>query len=124
MARAQEKMPAPPQVNLPDGGRVVVKSGDLSGVAVGLANGGVSEIVKVNGPGFERAIRAVSTGRGRSWDLEVRVPMNLKINKGDVVSMRVWVRAPETRDESGQGLMEVNVGTTGAPWGTEFWRNF
>lgn len=124
VALAQDKAPVASQVKLPAGGRALIAPGDVAKATVGKGRLGDSELVKVSGPGFEQAVRATATGRGQSWDLEVRLPIDAKINKGDVVSLRLWVRAPQTASESGQGLMEVTLGTKSAPWQNEFARIF
>ena len=117
-------MAQPQKIQLPAGGRTIIQIGDITKAEVGAGSLGVSEIVKVDGPGFNQAIRAKSTGRGQPWELEVRLPIDAKFSKGDVVSLHLWVRALETSNESGQGLMEVNLGTTSAPWESEFGRSF
>ena len=85
---------------------------------------GTTQRVKVDGPGFKNAIRAVSKKRGDSWNLETRVDPHTKFETGQAVLVRFWARSLQTSDESGQGLLVASFAQTSPPWSTVMSRNF
>ncbi len=109
----------------PAGGQMLLKSDDLNitdkSDAIDDANG-TTHRVQVDGPDFKNAIRATSKKRGNAWDVETRVKLPSKIEKGQALLVRFWVRSLQTSDESGQGMFAVALGKIKPP--VEFQRNF
>lgn len=111
----------------PAGGQSLLKKDDLSIYDKSDATdneNGVTQRVKVNGPGFKNALRATSKKRGDSWNLETRVDPRTKFSKNQAVLVRFWARSIQTSDESGQGLVNATFGETSPPWRVQFSRGF
>ncbi len=114
-------------ITTPAGGQSLLKKDNLSirdkSDAADNENG-VTQRVKVDGPGFKNALRATSKRRGDSWNLETRIDPQTKLNKGQAVLVRFWARSIQTSDESGQGLVNATFGETSPPWRVQFSRGF
>lgn len=82
--------------------RLTTQQGQADAVATGP--------VRAEGPGFARAWR-VETKRDLSpaWAAEIRTPLTAAVRNGDTGVVRLYVRALEAADETGQGLMRVAV---------------
>ncbi|MCX6953113.1 MAG: endo-1,4-beta-xylanase [Verrucomicrobia bacterium] len=106
------------QTAAPAGGTPLL-TGDTARAFV--ANGGqgsgdafVFTPVDATGPGFTHAWR-IETKRDLSpaWAVEVRAPLTLAVQKGDVALLRFYARAVASADETGAGQLRVVVQKAG-----------
>lgn len=109
---------------VPAGGRALVAPDDIKSFETGKGSGGEAHMVIVEGQSFKNAVHATVEKRGNSWDLESRALPVGAFSKDEVVLVHFWARTLQTRDESGQGLLQVSLGETSPPWTAQFGRNF
>jgi GH35 family endo-1,4-beta-xylanase len=107
----------------PPGGEVLIAPDDIDRFVLEPGDGGTCELVAVEGPGFDRAIRVTSRGRGMPWDVEPWIALERPFKEGEVLLLRVWVRKIESGDESTQVLVSPNLGMRRAPWITPLSRD-
>lgn len=104
------------RLTAPEGGEILVSPEDIHAFIVEEHRGGRSELVKADGPGFDRAIRIESDRRGKPWDAEPWIAIDRPIQKGEVFLLHLWLRKIESQDESTQALVEANLGMRRDPW--------
>ena len=106
-------------VTIPEGGRSMLPANWLDAARVSPTNNpelAISEVFEVEGMPFDRAIRVTSFKRpDRPWNILLAVNTVGAIEKGDVCLLSLWVRGPQSADESGDAVAQAFLQRNRAP---------
>lgn len=114
MALGQSDKPTP----IPPGGAPLLQNTPQS-LGTHANDNGKVELVDVQGPGFTKALRFTTTKAGEDFALNRTTPIQHQFKKGEAVLLAFAARTISTRRETGQGIVQVHLSETGAPWRSE-----
>ncbi|MFW6189394.1 MAG: endo-1,4-beta-xylanase [Planctomycetota bacterium] len=100
---------------LPPGGRPVFED-TLSALGTFENERGRAEVVSVDGPGFDGALRIASNQVGESWDLQAQAGLPKPVREGETLVLTFWARTVRTDQASGHGVFRAAVGEASPPW--------
>ncbi len=102
----------------PSGGQAVFSKPVLDILAsVGLGQKGKSEKIQVQGQPFQEALRLTTfQATTNKWDVQVDAALPVPIQQGDVMLAEFWMRAAQSKVESGEVQSEFVLERLGDPW--------
>lgn len=78
---------------------------------------GKAEIIPVTGQPFKTALRLTTLqASANPWDVQVNAAVPVAVQNGEVMLAEFWVRAAETKVESGEANSEFVFERVGDPW--------
>lgn len=103
-------------VEIPSGGTEIVAGKTLVFRSNGTPPAGTCSTIAVENTSFPQAYRVETLIAGNAWDIELKVPIDRAVKKGDVALLRFWLKAEVTRNEQSEADVNIYVQRSGEPW--------
>lgn len=102
----------------PPGGKSLFPKPGIDMLPVGKqGDKGQSEKIKVEGQPFKEALRLTTyQATANKWDVQVDAPISIATQSGEVILAEFWMRAAQTKGESGEAKSEFVFERVGDPW--------